>query len=184
MRPPQAAPQAVPQPAPAVSTAPTEAIETTILSGESSAIVNTKVLKVNTPDEFHGEWGKLNEFLLQCELYVRFNVDYINNDTDKILYITIYLRGKAAQWICPYLKDYCNNAPDNREDETNRLFASFKYFWKKLNNMFGEIDEKQKAQMDLESVKQKGSAAVYAADFQWIAFLTSFDDKALKQAYY
>ena len=75
----------------AAPTAPTEVTETTTSSGESSAVVNTKVLKVNTPDEFHGERGKLNKFLLQCELYVRFNVDRINNDTDKILYITTYL---------------------------------------------------------------------------------------------
>ena len=50
--------------------------------------------------------------------------------------------------------------------------------------MFREIDEKRKAQIDLESVKQKGSAAVYAADFQRIAFLIRYDDKALKRSYY
>ena len=49
-------PQAAPQPAPAVPAAPTKATEaTTTSAGELSAIVNTKVLKVNTPDEFYGE---------------------------------------------------------------------------------------------------------------------------------
>ena len=38
--------------------------------------------------------------------------------------------------------------------------------------------------MDLELVKQKGLAAVYTADFQRIAFLTGYDNKALKRSYY
>ena len=64
------------------------------------------------------------------------------------------------------------------------MFSSFEYFQKKLNNIFKEINEKRKAQIDLKSVKQKGSAAAYAADFQQIAFLMSYDDEALKRSYY
>ena len=93
---PQARPLQIAQAASAAPTAPTEVIEATTLSGESSAVVNTKMLKVNTPDEFYREQGKLDEFLLQCELYIQFNIDRIDNDTDKILYIIIYLQGKAA----------------------------------------------------------------------------------------
>ena len=72
---PQARPPQVAQAAPAAPTAPTEITKATTSSRESSAVVNTKTLKVNTPDKFYREQGKLDEFLLQCELYVRFNIN-------------------------------------------------------------------------------------------------------------
>ena len=53
-----------------------------------------------------------------------------------------------------------------------------------MNTMFGEIDEKQKAQTEMEALKQKGSAVNYSAEFQQLSFYTGYNDKALRRGYY
>ena len=126
----------------------------------------------------------MDDFLIQCDLYLYFNSDRINSDTDKVLYATTYLRGKAQQWIRPFLKDWLTSAADARGTETNNLFNSFDYFRGMMNTMFGEIDEKQRAQIEMEALKQRGSAANYSAEFQQLAFYTGYDDEALRRGYY
>ena len=39
----------------------------------TSAMISIKVLKVNIPDLYEDERGKLNEFLIQYKLYIYFN---------------------------------------------------------------------------------------------------------------
>ena len=50
--------------------------------------------------------------------------------------------------------------------------------------MFREGNEQQRAIMDLERLRQKGSAANYTADFQRVAFNTGFDEVAMRAAFY
>ena len=50
--------------------------------------------------------------------------------------------------------------------------------------MFREGNEQQRAIIDLEQLQQKGSAANYTADFQWVAFNTGFDEVAMRAAFY
>ena len=153
------------------------------LSAVESSLV-TKVLKVNAPEEYHGDRNKLDDFLLQVELYVRFNSDRINSDSDKVLYAATYLRGRAAQWMKPFLKDWLNSAPDARNVGTTTMFESYAEFRSRITVMFGETNEKQRAILALDRLKQKGSAANYTADFQRTCFHTGYDDTAMWAAYY
>ena len=50
--------------------------------------------------------------------------------------------------------------------------------------MFGELNEQHKAQMALDTIRQRGSAANYTAEFQRIAFHTGYDAAALCASYY
>ena len=79
------------------SAAPLVGITTTIESSDHSIIISIKVLKVNTPDKYSGDYGKLDEFLLQYNLYLSFNSNQISEDTNKVLYIITYLKGKTQQ---------------------------------------------------------------------------------------
>ena len=72
------------------------AIITTIIESlDHSTIISIKILKINILNKYNEEYKKLDKFLLQCDLYLSFNSNQINEDIDKGLYIIIYLRGKA-----------------------------------------------------------------------------------------
>ena len=166
------------------SAAPSERTITTAESSDHSTIISTKILKVNTPDKYSGECGKLDEFLLQCDLYLSFNSNQISEDTDKVLYVTTYLRGKAQQWIRLYLKDWLDNIMDNQNSIIMALFTLYANFQKNMTTLFGEINKQHKAQIDMKALKQKGSAANYSAEFQRLSFYIGYDDEALKRSFY
>ena len=50
-----------------------------------AAAIVRKVLKALIPDHFNGEQHKLKAFLVQTELYIRFNSDCFPTEIDKVL---------------------------------------------------------------------------------------------------
>ena len=94
-------------------------------------VVSTKALKIATPTKYTGDRKKLEPFILQCELYYRFNREQFHESSDKVLYAMYYLEGDAGNWVPPFLKDFMENPnPDNQDDNTKRLFKS----WDKFKN--------------------------------------------------
>ena len=64
------------------------------------------------------------------------------------------------------------------------LFTSYTNFRKNITTLFGEINKQHKAQIDMEALKQKGSAANYSAEFQRLSFHIGYDNEALKRSFY
>ncbi|KAF2280024.1 uncharacterized protein EI97DRAFT_477599 [Westerdykella ornata] len=52
--------------------------------------------KVVKPDLYFGDRNKLEDWLLQFDLFFKFNDDDINND-DKASLVALYMRGQAAK---------------------------------------------------------------------------------------
>ena len=150
----------------------------------STIVPDTGKLKVHPPDLYYGDRDKLDTFLLQCELNIRFNLNAAVGDSDKVLFASTYLRDRAAEWLEPFLKDWLFSAPGARNVDTEAIFNSYDTFRQRIGMMFGELNEQHKAQMALDTIRQRGSAANYTAEFQRIAFHTGYDAAALCASYY
>ena len=128
-------------------------------------------LKVREPDTYSGERSKLKHLLLQVELYIGFNSTRFASDTEKVAWTVTLLRGPALNWVEGYLADYLskqNNGNVTREmkPETVKIFHTFAGFRDSIMQIFGEIDEGKHAVRELQTLRQRGSAATYTAEFQ------------------
>jgi hypothetical protein len=49
--------------------------------------------KVNPPEEFRGEIGKLKTFLTQCSLYIFWNPTEFDTEKKEVMFMVSYIRG-------------------------------------------------------------------------------------------
>ena len=68
--------------------------------------------------------------------------------------------------------------------ETHYIFRSFKGFLERLKYTFRDFDEIKQAVRRIQSLKQKGSAAIYTVEFNRYTIKTGWNDTALKDKYY
>src|SRR3569833_87388 len=94
------------------------------------------------------------------------------------------LEGRALDWFEPILRDYLEEAEDVQDELTLKVFASFDEFAKRLTDTFGNPDEERDAERRLSNLKQRGSAADYAADFRLIAGKLDWEDEPLMNFFY
>lgn len=142
-------------------------------------------IKAPKPDTYEGSREGVQTFLTQLSAYLYVNNDSFTNEGEKVMCAGGLLRGRAAEWFEPYLRDYLdNNKKTDRKDETNALFGDFDYFTKALRNTFGNPDELRTAERQLMQLKQRGSAGTYVADFQRIAARVDWGEQALIVCFY
>ena len=62
-----------------------------------------KEIKMNTPTPFTGDRMKLNNFLMEVEMYLKINKEIYNTDTKKIIFTLSYMKkGTAGPWKHSY----------------------------------------------------------------------------------
>jgi hypothetical protein len=132
--------------------------------------------KVARPDLYHGDRTKLEEWILQFDLYFKFNGADMDDD-DYAAFMASFMRGAAAKWVRPYLIKYMDD--DNSEQEITELFDDYLKFKEKLRQTFGVLNEVANADRKIQQLRQIKSAADYAVLFQQYATQTEWDDKAL-----
>jgi hypothetical protein len=144
--------------------------------------------KMPLPDFFDGTRSKLKPFLIQCDLYIGFNVHKYGTDTEKVLWASSLLKKDAFDWIEVYLSDHLENqAPEDladREDETKLIFDNWFEFKKRLTRLFGDIDAQRTAERYLSALRQTGAATTYAAEFQRHAGRVDWNEDALVYQFY
>ena len=143
-----------------------------------------KPLKINTPELFDGNRGKLRAFFSQIELFFEFNVDRFPTDKHKVLFASTYLRGPAFEWFNSFLTDFLNNKPDKRDDDTIEVTHNYSNFKNKLRQVFGNFDEEHSAERRMQSLRQTGSVADYASKFQQLAAQTQWGAVPLVAQFY
>ncbi|MDB5911246.1 MAG: hypothetical protein JWP34_5363 [Massilia sp.] len=141
-------------------------------------------LKVKAPEAYDGTPGTLQGFLTQLKAYHRYNTYDFPDEERKVLHAAHLLKGSALDWFEPTLRDYSENAEDDREDGTNRIFGSFSHFANDLKKTFGNPDEKRSAERELEMLRQKGSASEYASRFRQITSKLDWEDGNLMAWFY
>jgi hypothetical protein len=135
----------------------------------------TSGMNVNKPDLYHGERSKLDDWLMQWDLFFTFQGEKVP-EIKRVVLVASYMRGKAFQWIKPFVQQYqAGEAPDE-VDEWMRDFDAFK---EKIKPIFGVSNEPTIARRNIQRIRQEKSAADYAAEFQQLAANTDWDDTAL-----
>jgi Domain of unknown function (DUF4939) len=145
-----------------------------------------KDLKINAPDKYGGERSKLKGFLIQVDLYFTFNSTRFKSETERVLYVVSRLERDALNWIEGFVVDYMSHT--NRagqvttamRKETIALFQTYRGFIKEIKNTFGEIDEEKHAERAIQTLRQRGSAATYTAEFQRYSTKTGWNNDALQ----
>ena len=76
-------------------------------------------------------------------MYLYRRRDELFKTSDKILKIASLLTGNPAAWFEPTFKDFVNYTENNKENETNRIFESYKNFENKFYFMYENLNEKR-----------------------------------------
>ena len=130
--------------------------------------------KVASPDFFSGSRQGLTPFLTQVKMVIGLQPSRYPTEKTKVLYVGSFLRGTALLWFQPYV----GKTPEDP------IINDFELFCSKLKELFGDPDEEGTAERNLYSLKQKGSATTYLADFQRYAVLVGWNDKAKMAQFY
>jgi Retrotransposon gag protein/Zinc knuckle len=137
--------------------------------------VYTSGMNVNKPDLYHGDRSKLDDWLMQWDLFFTFQGEKVP-EIKRVVLVASYMRGKAFTWIKPFVQQYqAGEAPDD-VDVWMRDFDQFK---ERIKPIFGVSNEPHIARRNIQRIKQDKSAADYAAEFQQLAANTDWDDTAL-----
>ena len=83
-----------------------------------------------------------------------------------------------------HLKNFLKNSQVKHEDIINKIFNQFSDFKKHIQILFEDIDIEWTAEQTLINLQQQESAAIYAAEFQRIAFKTEWEDILLTVQFY
>ena len=142
------------------------------------------MIKISPPDKFLEKQRMLSSFLTQLDTYIHLNYIMFRKEADKVLYASSYLRSNALNWFELTLWDYMENEKKDRDDKTNKIFASLEEFKKQIRIVFGTVNQKRTAECEICNIVQKGAAATYAANFQRHAAYMNWDDTALTAQYY
>ena len=118
----------------------------------------------------------MDDWLVQVEVYFAFG--HVPEE-QKTLFASTFLRGRAERWFKPTLRKYLNEDEDEDDEDTKRFFSKFANFKKEITRVFGISNEEQTAERSIQYIRQKSSAAEYAARFQEQANLTEWDDAGL-----
>lgn len=138
--------------------------------------------KIATPEKFDGSHSDLWTFLTSVELFCEYHET--PTDQEKILVTSTYMKGKAARWMQPYVKDFLKDAQaKGTKDETKELFDSWDNFKKELGRIFGEIDEKKQAERAITRLRQTKSVSSYTAEFKQLQARIDWNDASLRTAF-
>jgi len=71
--------------------------------GTAAVAVQNKEIKMNTPTPFTGKREKLEEFLIELEMYLAMNADIYNTDQQRIIFALLFMKeGTAGSWKQSY----------------------------------------------------------------------------------
>lgn len=138
---------------------------------------HSRKVKVKEPDIFNGsDPQKLNNFILQCNLFFRNNSAY-SEDGSKVTFAMSYLRDTALEYFEPSILD---------SDETPEWLDNWSSFVCALRTQFGPIDPIADAEDGIDNLKMHDNQHIvnYNVNFNRLAIRTGWDDSVLRHCYY
>ena len=122
---------------------------------------------------------------MQARLYLKFQSNTLPYYTNKVTAIAAYLKGNAAAWAEPMLREYLEKGHPNRcSDRVKKLFTDYENFEAALKEAFGDPDEERDWERQLLQLKQTSSTREYASQFQQVAAYLEWDDDPLMVQFY
>jgi len=145
------------------------------------SIINPKdPLKIPPPVPFEGRPGTLRTYLTQARLYNRFQHGALTLESDRVLAVAAYLKGDAAAWFEPSMREYLEKGNANKcEDSVKRNFNSCNEFERRIKEAFGNPAEERDYERQLLQLRHVTLAQEYAAKFQQISAHLEMDDVPL-----
>ena len=108
-----------------------------------------KELLLNKPTPFNGDPAQLEQFIMDCDVYLTVNRRVYDDDVKKVgFFMSLLTEGTAAAWKMQY---YRANQNANNGVFTSPAVAQFII---NLRNAFQEVDEEGSALYRLERIKQ------------------------------
>ena len=95
------------------------------ISIDNDCTYTRKGTKVAKLDLYYRDRSKLEDQLLQFDLFFKFKDDYVDDD-DKVSLVATYMRGTAAKQIKPYLIKYIDS--DNNDTNITKMFEEYNEF--------------------------------------------------------
>jgi hypothetical protein len=159
--------------------------EVNSLKARAPADANAKI-KAPKPEPYDGNREGVQAFITQMDAYLMVNRASFPHEYEKVLCVGGLLKGKAAEWWEPTLRDFLDHRADTdgRRPDTNAVFANVKTLFRVLRETFGNPDEQRTAERQLLNLKQHGSAGSYAAEFKRIATKLEWGEEALLVQFY
>ena len=118
--------------------------------------------EMKKPDSFDGSSpAKLRNYLQQCKLIFRNDIDSFSSDLKKTLYAAAFLTGKAFEWVQPYLEVIDDPPP-------NYMMNSWLMFESQLVTLYGDPNELRATEYKLDSLTMKDGdhASNYISSFR------------------
>src|SRR5919198_463602 len=82
-------------------------------------------IKVKAPEPFEGKRDDLRRFIAQFNVYANSQSNRIADDKDKVLLASSFLKGTAANWFEPYLRQHFEKENEDQDDEVKDELARF-----------------------------------------------------------
>lgn len=137
----------------------------------------TRKAKIKEPDTYDGsDPRKLNNFILQCNLFFRSSSVY-DDDAARVSFALSYLRGMALDYFEPSIID---------SDDVPTWMDNWSAFVRTLRIQFGPIDPTAEAEESIDNLKMHDNQHIlkYNVEFTRLAVRTGWDDSVLRHRYY
>lgn len=117
---------------------------------------------MNLPTAFSSDRKKLDEFLIEVEMYLTMNSDIYNTDQKQIIFaLSFFKDGTAGPWKQSYWKE--NIAATARPGGVQHSWAQFK---KEVKDSFSPVDKEGDAIMKMSTEQMTGTADEYIEEFK------------------
>jgi hypothetical protein len=129
--------------------------------------------RINPPAEFSGDRRKARDFILQVRHYLTMQASRFQNDSQRVIFLTSYLRGSAYSWAATY------------HERNDPIVSNFEAFVREFTNMFADPDRRLQAEKALLRIKQGSSPMPkLVAEFQQAAADASWPSESLFPVFY
>ena len=129
------------------------------------------------PLEHYDGKKPLRSWLTAASLHMESNG--IIDEKSKIVFIGSHLTGNAWNWFEPFMRERDTRSEDEWSDRTTKVLKNYKELRKAMEQVFGDIDERKTAAIELQQLRQTTSVRQYITDFQTITANLEWDEEAL-----
>lgn len=157
---------------------------------EDKNLVKTKqegeIMRPEHPEKFKGDPKNLKKFLMAVRTYFEYFPRTLGESEKeaRIRYAGSRLDGAARDWFEPIQKDHRDTDEANQEEQTKKVFQSYKGFEDQLIASFGTINEEKEAENELATIKQKGALSKHTVAFTQLLSKVNWTEQGKMAAYY
>ena len=110
--------------------------------------VKPSKVKLDKPEPYDGTKGALCGFLTKLRAHFLHYEDDFGYEFTKVIFASNRLTGNALEWFEPTLRDYLDHAdtPEQREDETKKIFGKYEEFETAIKEAFGDPNEERNSE--------------------------------------